>query len=59
MNIVRPFIVDGIGSPIELIPILEHTVKVLNSAGVKTINPIIYSPVEFKHTNIKHFKIFN
>lgn len=57
MNAVRPFIVDGVGKSVELIPILEHTIKVLNIAGVKTINPIIYSPVEFKHSLVKYFRI--
>lgn len=56
---VTPVIVNGIGDIENSIKILEKTSEILDMAGVKKNDPILFSPVNFNHKKIRHFKIKN
>lgn len=56
-KIITPLIVNGIGDIEKSIRVLEKAMEVLIKAGVMINDPILFSPVDFQHKNIKHYKI--
>ena len=54
---VTPILVNGIGDIDKSLKILDKTCDILNMAGVKNNNPILFSPVDFEHYRIQHVKI--
>lgn len=54
---ITPVIVNGIGDIENSIKILENASEILDAAKVKKNDPILFSPVDFNHKKICHFKI--